>query len=207
MALLSEYMLRGSVEPLLPQLLPHRRLRIARDVAAGMQFLHGQVGEGHAGMSTHHMASTWRHTSTPPPKEPKIAHGNLQLKNVYLNGSWVAKIVNYGLAKLKASGTGMEKYKAPELIPSSGATSPVCHATDVYSYGIMMWELLMKQIAFGKQNVQQVTLGWMIEQFIVLLPKGNLKKKYNYHHNCCKKDHSELSSGWAQPAKLFPQFI
>lgn len=124
---------------------------------AGSQRLPGQLPEGHAmlkllfrlrevadGMSYLHARD--------------VVHGDLKSGNVLLCTApaspygRLAKVTDFGLSRALASGQthrsthtlGTVSHMAPELL-RFGKMSP---AVDVFSFGIMMWELLTARVAF-----------------------------------------------------------
>ncbi|XP_057769953.1 lysM domain receptor-like kinase 4 [Salvia miltiorrhiza] len=106
-----------------------RRLQIALDVAAGLNYLH-------------------RYTS------PPHIHKDLNSSNVLLDGEFRAKIANFGLSRaaegqegqfaLTRHIVGTKGYMAPEYL-ENGVISP---KLDVYSFGVLLLELLTgKQVS------------------------------------------------------------
>ncbi|KAG6398465.1 hypothetical protein SASPL_139925 [Salvia splendens] len=106
-----------------------RRLQIALDVAAGLNYLH---------------------LYTSPPH----IHKDLNSSNVLLDDEFRAKIVNFGLARaaegqegqfaLTRHIVGTKGYMAPEYL-ENGVVSP---KLDVYSFGVMLLEILTgKQVS------------------------------------------------------------
>eukprot|EP00878_Enallax_costatus_P005213 GHUV01005479.1.p1 GENE.GHUV01005479.1~~GHUV01005479.1.p1 ORF type:complete len:661 (+),score=159.36 GHUV01005479.1:2184-4166(+) len=131
---LSEYLLnRGDrIDGQLPE--GHSMLRLLfrlREVAEGMAYLHRQT----------------------------VVHGDLKSGNVLLTTSVtapygrIAKITDFGLSRAMATGEthrsthtlGTVSHMAPELL-RYGKMAPTC---DVYSFGVMMWELLTGRTAFS----------------------------------------------------------
>lgn len=101
----------------------NKRLQIALDIAAGLNYLH-------------------RYTS------PPHIHKDLNSSNVLLDGDFRAKIANFGMAR-SADGqegqfaltrhiVGTKGYMAPEYL-ENGIVSPTL---DVYAFGVLMLELL-----------------------------------------------------------------
>ncbi|PIN19777.1 Serine/threonine protein kinase [Handroanthus impetiginosus] len=97
------------------------RVRIALDVARGILYLHEEC-------------------------ESCIIHCNIKPQNILLNDSWIAKISDFGLAKLlmtNQSGTftgakGTKGYMAPEW--EKGAL--LTEKADVYSFGVVLLEII-----------------------------------------------------------------
>lgn len=125
-ATVTEYMVNGSLRTALQKsernLDKRKRLLIAMDVAFGMEYLHGK----------------------------NIVHFDLKSDNLLVNlrdlHRPICKVGDLGLSKVKCqtliSGgvRGTLPWMAPELL--NGSSSLVSEKVDVYSFGIVMWELL-----------------------------------------------------------------
>ncbi|CAI9760608.1 unnamed protein product [Fraxinus pennsylvanica] len=125
-ATVTEYMVNGSLRNALQKsernLDKRRRLMITMDVAFGMEYLHGK----------------------------NIVHFDLKSDNLLVNlrdpHRPICKVGDLGLSKVKCqtliSGgvRGTLPWMAPELL--NGSSSLVSEKVDVFSFGIVMWELL-----------------------------------------------------------------
>ncbi|KAG9456218.1 hypothetical protein H6P81_000726 [Aristolochia fimbriata] len=125
-ATVTEYMVNGSLRSALQRndriLDRRKRLLIAMDVAFGMEYLHGK----------------------------NIVHFDLKSDNLLVNlrdsQRPICKVGDLGLSKVKCqtliSGgvRGTLPWMAPELL--NGSSSLVSEKVDVFSFGIVMWELL-----------------------------------------------------------------
>ncbi|GLJ23038.1 hypothetical protein SUGI_0434770 [Cryptomeria japonica] len=94
------------------------RLRIALDVATGLEYIH-------------------EHTN------PTVVHKDLKSSNILLDSNFRAKIANFGMAKsLKSAVTkhikGTEGYMAPEYL-AHGLVTP---KLDVFAFGVVLLELM-----------------------------------------------------------------
>ncbi|KAL9224593.1 hypothetical protein vseg_000612 [Gypsophila vaccaria] len=126
LATVTEFMVNGSLKQYLRKkdrtIDRRKRLIIAMDAAFGMEYLHGK----------------------------NIVHFDLKCENLLVNmrdpQRPVCKICDLGLSKVKqhtlVSGgvRGTLPWMAPELL--SGKTNMVTEKIDVYSFGIVMWEVL-----------------------------------------------------------------
>ncbi|CAJ1941902.1 unnamed protein product [Sphenostylis stenocarpa] len=126
LATVTEFMINGSLKQFLHKkdrtIDRRKRLIIAMDAAFGMEYLHGK----------------------------DIVHFDLKCENLLVNmrdpQRPVCKIGDLGLSKVKqhtlVSGgvRGTLPWMAPELL--SGKSNMVSEKIDVYSFGIVMWELL-----------------------------------------------------------------
>ncbi|KAL6330992.1 hypothetical protein AAG906_009420 [Vitis piasezkii] len=152
LATVTEYMVNGSLKQVLQKkdrTIDHRkRLIIAMDAAFGMEYLHGK----------------------------NIVHFDLKSHNLFMNmrdpQRPVCKIGDLGLSKIKQrtliSGglRGTIPWMAPELFNSKNDL--VTEKVDVYSFGIVMWELLTGEEPYGKLSSEEIIAG---------IIKGNLRPK------------------------------
>ncbi|XP_076000698.1 receptor-interacting serine/threonine-protein kinase 2 isoform X2 [Genypterus blacodes] len=137
--IVTEFMSNGSLDLLLheknlyPVLAWPLRLRILYEIALGVNFLHNM--------------------------SPPLLHHDLKTQNILLDGEFHVKIADFGLSKWrqlsvsKGSGSkptemgGTVIYMPPEEYePSRNRRADVKH--DMYSYAIIMWEVLSRQIPF-----------------------------------------------------------
>ncbi|CAN0264517.1 unnamed protein product, partial [Scytosiphon promiscuus] len=115
--------------------LPFKKKRqMMLDVATGMQYLHGQ--------------------------NPVIIHRDLKSLNVLIDENWVTKVTDFGLSRFKATSVsekmtgqaGTYHWMAPEVINSQHYTEKA----DVFSYGIILWEIFTRAIPYGGMQPVQV---------------------------------------------------
>ncbi|KAG5593126.1 hypothetical protein H5410_043640 [Solanum commersonii] len=144
LAIITEYMPRGSLFKVLhrnnPPLDLKRRLRMALDVARGMCYLHQ--------------------------RNPPIVHRDLKSSNLLVDKSWTVKVGDFGLSKLKHatfltanSGRGTPQWMAPEVFRNEPSTEK----SDVFSFGVILWELMTESIPWKDLNPLQVVgvVGFM----------------------------------------------
>eukprot|EP00727_Mastigamoeba_balamuthi_P002775 m51a1_g12495 putative serine threonine-protein kinase ctr1-like (410) ;mRNA; r:72-1747 len=137
LVIVTEFMPHGSLLDLLSdKAMPINtslKLRILNDVAAGMAYLHG---------------------SNPP-----IIHCDLKSPNILLSESMQAKVCDFGLtviAQKHSSSTtqsddsvlGSLLWSAPEII-NHGVFST---KSDVYAFGIMLWEMVTRELPYKDMN-------------------------------------------------------
>jgi len=112
---------RNNLENLLAsgvQLTLYERMRMARDAALGMTWLH----------------------------EIKMVHRDLKTANLLVDFSNRVKVADFGFSQIKAADSLVEPkgtlvWMAPEMILGEGYNEKV----DVYSFGIILWEILTRQ--------------------------------------------------------------
>jgi sterile alpha motif and leucine zipper-containing kinase AZK len=134
-----EYMDKGSLHQLLHRTTsPYTVLtaiRWAMTIAQGMVYLH---------------------SARPFP----IVHCDLNTNNVLVNRDGMVKITDFGLSKVKHSSrvsrqtgmTGTVNYAAPEVIKGGKFSE----ASDVFAFGVIVWELLTRRIPWEELNEYQI---------------------------------------------------
>ncbi|XP_051117433.1 probable serine/threonine-protein kinase PIX13 [Andrographis paniculata] len=146
--LVYEFMQKGSLEnhlfrraAAIEPLSWDTRLKIATGAAKGLAFLH--ISDG------------------------KVIYRDFKASNILLDGSYNAKISDFGLAKLGPSGEnshvttrvmGTYGYAAPEYI----ATGHLYVKSDVYGFGVVLLEMLtgLRALDSKRQNGQQNLVEW-----------------------------------------------
>lgn len=144
LAIVTEYIPRGSLFKTLHKnnqaIDMRRRLRMALDVARGMNYLHH--------------------------RNPPIVHRDLKSSNLLVDKSWTVKVGDFGLSRLKSatfltakSGRGTPQWMAPEVLRNE----PSNEKSDVFSFGVILWELMTVSIPWANLNSLQVVgvVGFM----------------------------------------------
>eukprot|EP01088_Endostelium_zonatum_P014239 TRINITY_DN3033_c1_g1_i1.p1 TRINITY_DN3033_c1_g1~~TRINITY_DN3033_c1_g1_i1.p1 ORF type:complete len:535 (+),score=157.27 TRINITY_DN3033_c1_g1_i1:62-1666(+) len=92
--------------------------------------------------------------------KPAVVHRDLKSPNLLVDKYLNIKIADFGLSKVKSSlmtgNLGTCQYMAPEVIQSSEYTEKA----DVFSFAIVMWEVLSRQVPY--QGVQALQLAYGI---------------------------------------------
>ena len=113
-------------------------LPILRDIAQGLRFLHAA--------------------------QPQIIHGDLKSHNVLVDSKFRAKVADFGLSQKKTLGistqlgvskaapSGTPYWMAPELLNGSHNTT----ASDVYAFGIVLFEVYSRQEPYMGEETEQV---------------------------------------------------
>ncbi|KAJ3692145.1 hypothetical protein LUZ60_012495 [Juncus effusus] len=138
LSLVTEYMEMGSLYYLIhmggqkSKLSWRRRLKMLRDICRGLMCMHRM----------------------------KIVHRDLKSANCLVNKYWTVKICDFGLSRAMAgtpmqdtASAGTPEWMAPELIRNE----PFTEKCDIFSMGVIMWELCtLKRPWDGKPSVQVV---------------------------------------------------
>ncbi|KAK2981503.1 hypothetical protein RJ640_030965 [Escallonia rubra] len=139
LSIVTEYLSRGSLYRLLHKPGPRemlderRRLSMAYDVAKGMNYLHR--------------------------RNPPIVHRDLKSPNLLVDKKYTVKVCDFGLSRLKAntflsskSAAGTPEWMAPEVLRDE----PSNEKSDIYSFGVILWELATLQQPWSNLNPAQV---------------------------------------------------
>ncbi|XP_042457633.1 serine/threonine-protein kinase CTR1-like [Zingiber officinale] len=139
LSIVTEYLSRGSLYRLLHKngaketIEERRRLSMAFDVAKGMNYLHK--------------------------RNPPIVHRDLKSPNLLVDKKYTVKVCDFGLSRLKAntflsskSLAGTPEWMAPEVLRDE----PSNEKSDIYSFGVILWELMTLQQPWSNLNPAQV---------------------------------------------------
>uniref|UniRef100_A0A672JLR9 Protein kinase domain-containing protein n=1 Tax=Salarias fasciatus TaxID=181472 RepID=A0A672JLR9_SALFA len=91
----------------------------------------------------------------------KVIHRDLKSRNVVLTADKVLKICDFGASKFLTHTTHMSlvgtfPWMAPEVIQSL----PVSETCDTFSYGVVLWEMLTREIPF--KGLEGLQVAWLV---------------------------------------------
>jgi serine/threonine-protein kinase len=97
-----------------------------------------------------------------------IIHRDIKPQNILIDSDARVKILDFGLAKLKgisqitkkSSTLGTAHYISPEQIQGEN----VCHCTDIWSLGVVFYEMVTGQLPFNGEYEQSVLYSIMNEE-------------------------------------------
>ncbi|CAH9095889.1 unnamed protein product [Cuscuta epithymum] len=161
--IITEYVPGGSLRKYLHQQEPYSVplklvLKLALDIARGMQYLHA-LG---------------------------ILHRDLKSENLLLDENMCVKVADFGISCLEsqcgsAKGfTGTYRWMAPEMIKEKHHTRKV----DVYSFGIVLWELLTALTPFDNMTPEQAAFAVCQKNARPPLPSDCPKAFQNLVNRC-----------------------
>jgi len=130
LAIVTELMPKGSLESLLHDpknnISLRQRLLMSKQVALGMN---------------------WLHRSNPP-----IIHRDLKPSNILVDGYLNCKVCDFGLSAIKETDYLQDKDSIPGtplwMAPEVLLGKPLDEKSDVYSYAIVLWEIVTKEEPF-----------------------------------------------------------
>merc|ERR1719230_1521231 len=133
--ILTKFMEKGNLTSVLrsePNLSWAIKIRMAMDASEGMIYLHSH--------------------------SPPVCHRDLKSLNLLVDNDYNCKIADFGLSKVTSgfslnSKVGSLNWCAPEILLHS---SPYTPAGDVYSFGMVLWELITHTAPFFKMHPLQI---------------------------------------------------
>lgn len=140
-------------------------LRTALDMSEGMRYLH---------------------------EECRVVHGDLNCNNVLLDHDYLAKVADFGLTQYFDGNTratsvlGTVTHMAPEML-SEGTFN---FKGDVYSFGVMLWEMYTGKRAWAGLRQAQIMLAKMDDKSLPLqLPEDSPESFTNLLKSCLASEY------------------
>ncbi|XP_050259494.1 serine/threonine-protein kinase STY46-like isoform X1 [Quercus robur] len=166
LCIITEYMSGGSVYDFL-----HKQkgvfklpalIRVAIDVSKGMDYLH----------------------------KNNIIHRDLKAANLLMDENEVVKVADFGVARVKTQSgvmtaeTGTYRWMAPEVIEHK----PYDHKADVFSFAIVLWELLTGKLPYEYLTPLQAAVGVVQKGLRPIIPKHTHPKLAELLEKCWQQD-------------------
>ncbi|KAK2445442.1 serine/threonine-protein kinase CTR1 [Trifolium repens] len=177
LSIVTEYLPRGSLYRLIHRpasgeiLDSRRRLRMALDVAKGMNYLHCL--------------------------KPPIVHWDLKSPNLLVDKNWTVKVCDFGLSRFKAntfipskSVAGTPEWMAPEFLRGE----PSDEKSDVFSFGVILWELVTMQQPWSGLNPPQVVGAVAFQNRKLVIPPNISPALASLMESCWADDPAQRPS-------------
>ncbi|KAK4789138.1 hypothetical protein SAY86_020457 [Trapa natans] len=178
LSIVTEYLPRGSLfrlihSPASGEILDQRRcLRMALDVAKGLNYLHNL--------------------------SPPIVHWDLKSPNLLVDRNWTVKVCDFGLSRFKAStfisaksAAGTPEWMAPEFLRGE----PSNEKSDIYSFGVILWELVTLKQPWSGHSAAQVVGAVAFQNRRLIIPENTSPMLSSIMESC-----------WADDPKQRPSF-
>ncbi|XP_071715465.1 serine/threonine-protein kinase STY46-like [Rutidosis leptorrhynchoides] len=139
-------------------------LKVSIDISKGMNYLH----------------------------QNNIIHRDLKAANLLMDEHEVVKVADFGVARVKAqtgvmtAETGTYRWMAPEVIEHK----PYDHKADVFSFGIVLWELLTGKVPYEYLTPLQAAVGVVQKGLRPTIPKNTPPKLAELLDKCWQQDPS-----------------
>jgi len=129
-------------------------------------------------------------------QKPPILHRDLKSGNILITNDWTPKIADFGLSRPMSSGymtqhIGTTRWTAPEVLAEEHYSTKA----DVYSFGMVLWEMIAKELPF-----KTLMLDRQIEELIL---QGDRPEIPSY---CPAAFGSLLEQCWSQDPEMRPPF-
>ncbi|XP_033135699.1 serine/threonine-protein kinase STY8 isoform X2 [Brassica rapa] len=169
LCIVTEFMARGSIYDFL-----HKQkcafklqtlLKVALDVAKGMCYLH----------------------------QNNIIHRDLKTANLLMDEHGLVKVADFGVARVQIESgvmtaeTGTYRWMAPEVIEHK----PYSHKADVFSYAIVLWELLTGDIPYAFLTPLQAAVGVVQKGLRPKIPKKTHPRVKGLLERCWQQEPKE----------------
>lgn len=137
-------------------------LKVSIDISKGMNYLH----------------------------QNNIIHRDLKAANLLMDEHEVVKVADFGVARVKTqtgvmtAETGTYRWMAPEVIEHK----PYDHKADVFSFGVVLWELLTGKLPYEYLTPLQAAVGVVQKGLRPTIPKNTPPKLAELLERCWQQD-------------------
>lgn len=133
-------------------------------------------------------AMAYLHSGKPP-----VLHRDLKSANILLDGSYTPKVCDFGLSRLKAQeqsmtgNCGTVQWMAPEVLSDESYNEKA----DIFSYGIICWELLTRECPYDGMSAIQCAMAVLDRDYRPEIPKWCPPTLHALIRSCIKRDPME----------------
>ncbi|XP_077268386.1 receptor-type guanylate cyclase Gyc76C [Temnothorax americanus] len=148
-----------------------------------------------------------------------VCHGNLKSSNCVVTSRWILQVSDFGLHDMRhcaeSDSIGEHQYyrslfwKAPELLRNSHAPIKGTQAGDIYSFAIILYEILGRKGPYGNINLEPKDIIDRVKRF----PEDgeppfrpNLNILSETKANCADYVVSTITDCWAESPEFRPDF-
>ncbi|XP_037492900.1 serine/threonine-protein kinase STY17 isoform X3 [Jatropha curcas] len=166
LCIVTEFMARGSIYDFIHKQKGAFKLpsliKVAVDVSRGMNYLH----------------------------QNNIIHRDLKTANLLMDENEVVKVADFGVARVQTQSgvmtaeTGTYRWMAPEVIEHK----PYDHKADVFSFAIVLWELLTGELPYSYLTPLQAAVGVVQKGLRPTIPKHAHPKLAELLERCWQHD-------------------
>uniref|UniRef100_A0A673KBN5 Tyrosine-protein kinase n=1 Tax=Sinocyclocheilus rhinocerous TaxID=307959 RepID=A0A673KBN5_9TELE len=126
----------------------------------------------------------------------KLLHRDLAGRNILVSEDTVAKVSDFGLAKVSSTATDNSKLPIKWTAPEALKKKKFSAQSDVWSYGVLLWEIF----SYGRQPYPKMSLSEVRE----LVDQGYRMEPPD---GCPPDVYSIMSSCWETEPKRRPSFL